>query len=78
MVNHPNRSKTYFTVRYGRETAKFSNNRDAMQFAEAKSTDPAFRDWLIEVQHKTGLVGQYRNGATTPEFSMHHECRDNG
>lgn len=78
MTNHPNRNRTTFTVRYGREIAKFSSNRDAMHFAEAKSADPMFRNWLIEVQHKTGLVGQYRNGATTREFIGHHECRDNG
>ena len=78
MTNHPSRSKTPFTVRYGRDTAKFSSNRDAMHFAQAKSLAPGFVDWLIEVQHKTGLVGQYRNGATTPEFELHHSLRDNG
>jgi hypothetical protein len=74
MTNHPNRTKTYFTVRYGKEIAKFSCNRDAMYFAEAKSQGGK----LVEVGHKTGLVGQYWNGKTTVEFQMHHDCRDNG
>lgn len=85
MTNHPNRKKTYFTVRYGNHIAKFSSNRDAMRFAEAVSASPDFYDWqglgngtLIEVSHKSGLVGQYRNGKTTPEFQIHHNCRDNG
>lgn len=78
MTSHPNRSRTFYTVRYGREIAKFSSNRDAMRFAEAKSAEPTFRNWLIEVGHKTGLVGQYRNGATMPEFELHHSLRDNG
>lgn len=78
MTNHPNRNRTTFTVRYGRDIAKFSSNRDAMHFAEARSREPQLHNWLIEVGHKTGLVGQYRNGLTTPEFQMHHECRDNG
>lgn len=77
MANHPNRSRTHFTVRYGREIAKFSSNRDAMHFAEAKSREIPFRNHLIEVGHKTGLVGQYQNGRTTKEFEQHHECRDN-
>ena len=68
MTNHPNRSRV----------AKFTSNRDAMRFAEAKSAEPQFRDWLIEVGHKTGLVGQYQNGKTTPEFDLHHSLRDNG
>ena len=76
MTNHPNRSKTYFTVRYGRELAKFSSNRDAMYFAEAKSSIPGI-GW-VEVRAKSGLVGQYRDGKTTPEFQAHHDCRDNG
>jgi hypothetical protein len=78
MTNHPNRSRTYFTVRYGHNIAKFSSNRDAMHFAEAQSQAPELRDCWIEVSHKTGLVGQYRNGQTTPEFQLHHDCRDNG
>ena len=78
MTNHPNRSRTYFTVRYGREIAKFSSNRDAMHFAEAMSLLSAHSDCLIEVGHKTGIVGQYRNGNTTPEFELHHSLRDNG
>lgn len=78
MANHPNRSRTFYTVRYGRDVAKFSSNRDAMRYAEAKSGEPQFRDWLIDVGHKTGLVGQYRNGRTTEEFQLHHDCRDNG
>ena len=78
MTNHPNRRRTYFTVRYGRELAKFSSNRDAMHFAEAMSLLPSHGDYLIEVSHKTGIVGQYRNGKTTPEFQLHHDCRDNG
>lgn len=76
MANHPNRNRTAFTVRYGREIAKFSSNRDAMHFAEAMSL--ANPGYLIEVGHKTGLVGQYRNGDTTPEFQLHHDVRDNG
>jgi hypothetical protein len=78
MPNHPNRSRVHFTVRYGREIAKFSSNRDAMAFAAAKSAEPAFRGWLIEVGHKTGLVGQYRDGKTTAEFQAHHDCASNG
>ena len=78
MTNHPNRKKTFYTVRYGRELAKFSSNRDAMHFAQAKSLAAEYADWLIEVGHKSGLVGQYRNGATTPEFELHHSLRDNG
>lgn len=78
MTNHPNRTKTLYVVRYGGEIAKFSSNSDAMRFAQSKSIAPAFSDWLIEVQHKTGIVGQYRNGATTPEFELHHNLRDNG
>lgn len=78
MTNHPNRSKTPFTVRYGRDVAKFSSNRDAMLFAETKSREPMFQGWLIEVGHKSGLVGQYQNGRTTEEFQAHHDCRDNG
>ena len=75
MTNHPNRSRTYFTVRYGNgHIAKFSCNRDAMHFAEAQSRGGE----LVEVQHKTGLVGQYQNGRTTPEFELHHSLRDNG
>ena len=33
MTNHPNRSRASFTVRYGRDVAKFTSNRDAMRFA---------------------------------------------
>lgn len=75
MANHPNRNRTPFTVRYLNQIAKFSSNRDAMEFAERMSQRTGH---TIEVQHKTGLVGQYCNGVTTPEFAMHHECRDNG
>lgn len=77
MTNHRNRNKTYFTVRYGRHIAKFSSNRDALRYAEAVSSTPEFHGWLIEVGHKTGLVGQYRNGSTTEEFRLHHDCREN-
>lgn len=80
MTNHKFRSKTYFTVRYGTrygtETAKFSSNRDAMYFAEAQSAK--LRVGYAEVRHKTGLVGQYSEGKTTPEFQLHHDLRDNG
>lgn len=74
MTNHPNRNRTFFTIRYGGHTAKFSCNRDAMRFAESMSAGGE----LIEVRHKTGIVGQYQNGKSTPEFQMHHDCRDNG
>lgn len=75
MTNHPNRKRPMFTVRYGCETAKFSSYRDAMYFAEAQSF--THEGHLIEVGHKSGLVGQYRSGRTTDEFKQHHECRDN-
>lgn len=75
MTNHPNRRRTYFTVRYGKDLAKFSSNMDAMEFAERMSLRTGH---LIEVQHKTGLVGQYKNGVTTPEFAAHHMLRSNG
>lgn len=75
MTNHPNRSRTFFTVRYGNEIAKFSNGRDAMYYAEAKSVARHYD--LIEVRHKTGIVGQYRGGFTTLEFAEHHRLRDN-
>lgn len=78
MTNHPNRKRTYFTVRYGNHIAKFSSNRDAMYFAEMKSRSSEFFGYLIEVGHKTGIVGQYQNGSTTSEFQLHHDCRDNG
>ena len=75
MTNHPNRRKTFFTVRYGHHVAKFSSNKDAMYFAQAKSLETGD---LIEVNHKTGIVGQYSMGKTFPEFQLHHDCRDNG
>ena len=65
---------TAFTVTYGPHVAKFSRNRDAMRFAEAVSRD----GFDADVEHSTGLVGQYRNGRTTAEFRHHHDCRDNG
>ncbi len=70
-------SRTHFTVKYGKHVAKFSSSRDAMHFAQAKSAEPRFLNWLIEVGHKTGLVGQYQNGMTTEEFRENHELRDN-
>ena len=70
MTNHPNRSRTYYTVRLGREVAKFSNYKHAMNFACYYS---AMGSGVLEVGHKTGIVGQYRNGATTPEFQAHHD-----
>ena len=75
MTNHPNRNRTFFTVRYGHHVAKFSSNKDAMYFCEAKSVECGL---LLCVEHKTGLVGQYSNGKTLPEFQLHHDCRDNG
>lgn len=75
MTNHPNRSKTFFSVRYQGHIAKFSSNRDAMYFAEAKSVSTGD---LIEVRHKSGIVGQYSGGKTLPEFELHHSLRDNG
>jgi len=78
MTNHPNRSRTPFTVRYGNQVAKFSSNRDAMYFAESVSERVAYRKQLVEVLHKTGIVGQYQGGLTTREFELHHSLRDNG
>lgn len=75
-MTHRNRSKTHFTVRYGAHIAKFSSNRDAMYFAEAKSSIPGMG--TVEVGCKSGLVGQYDKGQTTPEFELHHSLRDNG
>ena len=67
MTNHPNRKRTFYVVRVGKDVAKFSNYLHAMDFAAANSYGGA----LIEVQHKSGLVGQYRDGKTTPEFALH-------
>lgn len=68
------RRATHYTVTYGPHVAKFSCNRDAMRFAEDMSREGGFS---VEVEHLTGLVGQYRNGKTTPEFQLHHDLRDN-
>lgn len=76
MTNHPNRSqKTHFVVRYGNDKrARFSDYFDAMWFAEQVSMKAGW----AEVGHKTGLVGQYNNGVTTPEFAAHHATRTAG
>jgi hypothetical protein len=66
-MNHPNRQRTPYTVRIGRDVAKFSNYLHAMDFAAANS----YGGRLTEVGHKTGIVGQYCNGKTTPEFALH-------
>ena len=75
MANHPRRKRTFFTVRYQAQIAKFSSNRDAMEFAEHISR--RISD-LVQVEHKTALVGQYQHGCTTLEFAQHHELRANG
>jgi hypothetical protein len=67
MTNHPNRKRTYYTVRLGNDIAKFSNYLHAMSFAAANS----YGRRLVEVGHKMGIVGQYRDGKTTPEFAQH-------
>lgn len=63
------RKNTYYAVRYGNDKlARFSDFCDAMWFAEMQSA----RGGWAEVQHPSGLVGQYRNGRPTPEFAPHH------
>jgi hypothetical protein len=66
-MNHPNRKQTPYSVRIGNDVAKFSNYLHAMDFAAAMS----YGARLTEVAHRTGIVGQYRNGKTTPEFAPH-------
>jgi hypothetical protein len=53
------------------EVAKFSSYCRAMDFAAAISREAP--DYLIQVGTSSALVGQYKNGRTTPEFSLHHE-----
>lgn len=67
MATHPNRTKCHYSVRIGRDVAKFTNYLHAMDFACANS----YGGRLVEVGHKTGIVGQYRDGKTTPEFELH-------
>jgi hypothetical protein len=61
--------RTKFTVTYGSDIARFSDYIHAMQFARmiSKSRHSA------EVSSKElgGIIGQYVNGETTPEFKMH-------
>lgn len=66
-------TQTHYAVVYGRahKAARFSDFADAMWFAEQMSA----RHGWAEVAHKTGLVGQYKNGTTTPEFAHHHATR---
>lgn len=69
--------KTRYAVSYtmgGREcVARFSEHSEAMCFARFIARN-------AEVQavggKGPGLVGQYRNGETTPEFQLHHGYTD--
>ncbi len=62
--------KCFFTVTYNRgEVGRFSSLHDAMSFAQTQSR---LSGWA-EVRHKTGIIGQYDNGAPTPEFAQHHQ-----
>lgn len=66
--------RTKYTVRGigidGRDVGKFSNLRHAMLFAIARSEDHP--SYLIEIDAKNGLAGQYQGGKPTPEFEQHH------
>lgn len=61
-----------FSVEYGHDRiAKFSHYRDAMLFARDMSDTRPWR--LIEVFESSGIVGQFLNGFTTPEFREHYK-----
>lgn len=62
------KKKSFFTVPYHGEVARFSSFKDAMLFAQAMS---ASKD-VIEVRHAAGVVGRYQAGEPTPEFAAHH------
>ena len=64
-----------YAVHYGNEVARFSGYGHAMEFARYIS---AAGGWLAEVTGPTGMVGQYSDGETTPEFVAHHATRGPG
>jgi hypothetical protein len=51
-------------------SARFSVQWHARMFAIALSEREP--DLLIEMSARDGLIGQYRNGISTPEFVSHH------
>jgi len=51
--------------------ARFSEYWHAMEFAQGISR--RFYGHLIEVAARDGLVGQYQDGQSTPEFEAHHK-----
>lgn len=58
--------RTRYAVHYGDKLARFSHYRDAMFFARDQSGGRA-----VEVSSADGLVGQFLDQKTTPEFQQH-------
>ena len=65
--------RTHFMVNVRGEVAKFSGYKQAMLFADYMSR----KGDLVEVRDKSGIVGQYQNGVSTPEFRQHHATLEN-
>lgn len=62
--------RTKYVVTIEGHTTRFSALRHALLFAAMMSTE--MLGHLVEVQSKDGIVGQYRGGKPTPEFTQHH------
>lgn len=62
--------RTRYTVRIHNQIARFSSLTHAQLFAATVSN--RLPDYLIEVNAKDGLAGQYQNGQPTQEFLLHH------
>jgi len=62
--------RTRYFVEHCGEVAKFSSPHDAQLFAAMLSN--RHQGHWIEVHAPDGLIGQYRHGQPTPEFTGHH------
>jgi hypothetical protein len=66
----PRRQTRYVVCCPDRHVARFSEQWHARMFAIALSE--RMRGYLIEMSAPDGLIGQYRDGYSTPEFDRHH------